>query len=282
MHCEHSLVRTTSGIVVCTECGWEAGGRRQHWRPRRRRRRAPVLAALIVILLLAAAAAALLAAAQQEGAADAGLSPELAGDYVAGIAARAGGLALEAARDLRMLAHTSLPLPDGPRIGAAEAASLIHNMTNEERVRAGLLPLARDARLDGIARQHADDMAARGYFSHVAPEGATPSDRAAASGYACLKRDGVYVRSGIAENIHMSYTHVVYTRGLAAGAVGGWMDSPGHRENILGAGYDRLGVGIAISDGGTAYAVQNFCRPRRPGTRIPAHGQGRAPARRRD
>ena len=210
------------------------------------------------------------------------LSPELAGDYLAGIAARAGGLALEAARDLRMLAHTSLPLPDGPRIGGAEAASLIHNMTNEERILAGLLPLSRDARLDGIARLHADDMAARGYFSHVAPEGATPSDRAAVSGYDCLKRDGAYVRSGIAENIYMSRTHVVYTRGLAAEAVGGWMDSPGHRENILGAGYDRLGVGIAISDGGAAYAVQNFCRPRRPGPQVPARGQGRAPARRRN
>lgn len=245
--------------MVCTECGRvvRGKGRRRHppRRRPRRRRRAPVVAAAVIA---AAALAALFIAAQDGAVVGAGLPPELSADGLAGMAGRAAGAALEVLEGARTLAHTSLPTPAGPDIGMDGAVSLVHRLTNDERAAAGVPPLARDAALDGIAQMHADDMAERGYFSHDTPEGAGPSDRAAASGYACAKAAGAYTRTGIGENIHYAGGSYLYTEGVAAVAVGGWMDSPGHRANILDAGYDRLGVGIAIG-GGQAYAVQNFC-----------------------
>lgn len=214
---------------------------------------------MLAAAAVAAAAAALFLAAQDGAAVDAGLPPELSADGLAGMAGRAAGAALEAAEGARTLAHTALPTPGGPRIGRDGAASLVHSLTNAERAAAGVPPLARDAALDGIAQAHADDMAARGYFSHDTPEGAGPSDRAAASGYSCKKPSGMYTWTGIGENIHYAGGSYMYTEGVAAGAVDWWMDSPGHRENILDGRYDRLGVGIAIGGGGRAYAVQNFC-----------------------
>ena len=171
-------------------------------------------------------------------------------------AVAAAGAALEAAGNVRELAESALPALD-ERIDEAAASSVIHNATNEARAAEGLPPLERDARLDGIARGHAVDMAARGYFSHDAPGGLGPTDRAAAVGYTCERSVGTVVWVGVAENIYMS-GHAAYTASVAAGAVDSWMDSPGHRQNILDGRYGRLGVGVAVGGGGF-YAVQNFC-----------------------
>jgi uncharacterized protein YkwD len=46
---------------------------------------------------------------------------------------------------------------------------------------------------------------------------------------------------------------------IASQVVNGWMNSPGHRENILNARYDREGIGIAVSSDGKVYVTQNFC-----------------------
>ena len=261
MGCRHSLVRTTSGIMVCTECGAEVGRRRRdrrRWRSGRRRngprRRAALVAAVCASALVAAAALAM--AVQPQAAQDALRQAESLAGPLADGAAGAAGAAAGAARDARELAEGVLP-PLEPRIDDGAASSVIHNATNEARAAAGLPPLARDARLDGIARGHAEDMAERGYFMHDSPEGLDPTDRAAAAGYACEKRVGAVVWTGVGENIYMS-GHAAYTVPVAAGAVDSWMDSPGHRQNILDGRYDRLGVGVAIG-GGDFYAVQNFC-----------------------
>ena len=47
--------------------------------------------------------------------------------------------------------------------------------------------------------------------------------------------------------------------GLAQKAVNGWMNSKGHRENILKASYDRTGIGVAVAEDGKVYFTQNFC-----------------------
>lgn len=110
--------------------------------------------------------------------------------------------------------------------------------TNNRRSAAGLQPLKRNDQLDAAARAHARDMVDRGYFDHHSPEGDSPTDRAAAHGY---------VASGCCgENIYTGPDH-------AQAAVEGWMDSAGHRANILSEGYQEMGVGIV----GTMY-VQVF------------------------
>lgn len=118
---------------------------------------------------------------------------------------------------------------DAPPLPAVEAAML--EMVNRERADAGLEPLAPDPELTEVARRHAADMFARGYFSHVTPEGADPFDRINAAGL-------TYQVAG--ENLALAPTLETAHTGL--------MESPGHRANILRPQFRRVGIGIV--DGG--------------------------------
>ena len=104
-------------------------------------------------------------------------------------------------------------------------------------------------------------MARADYFSHTNLRGQSPSDRGAAVGYDCCKDYGSYYTYGLAENIYQAWLYSQYwTRNgvivskdyyeleeLASLVVDGWMNSPGHRENILNHSYGVEGIGIAIS-----------------------------------
>lgn len=118
----------------------------------------------------------------------------------------------------------------------AEVAALV----DAERAEAGCGSLERDSRLDAAARLHAADMAANDYFDHTSQDGRGPTERAAEQGY----------EGGVGENIAKGYPD-------AAAVMEGWMNSEGHRANILNCDYSVLGVGVADS-GGTLYWVQNF------------------------
>ena len=153
--------------------------------------------------------------------------------------------------------------PDGTSAldsGLVDIIGTIHADTNAARAEHGLPSLHRDPRLDAIAQAHADDMITRGYYSHDTPDGIDPSGRAAQAGYDCRKDlGGGRYTVGIAENIG-AWSGRYSAGAIASDAVPNWMSSPGHRENVLGQNYDRLGVGVAASGaGGTVYAVQNFC-----------------------
>jgi uncharacterized protein YkwD len=117
-------------------------------------------------------------------------------------------------------------------------------------------------------------MAQLDYFDHDNLRGQAPSDRAGQAGYRCRKDYGSYYTEGIAENIFQTWLFSSYTTSLnglvvsrnyitmeeiASQVVNGWMNSPGHRENILNARYDREGIGIAVSSDGKVYVTQNFC-----------------------
>lgn len=118
-------------------------------------------------------------------------------------------------------------LGDRERI-AAEMLSRV----NDVRRRAGLPPLAPNPLLDRVSQEHAEDMLAHSYFGHRTPEGLGPSDRARADGYG----------PGIGENI-------VEQRFSAEEALEAWLDSPGHRRNILDPDCRELGVGLAVGAG---------------------------------
>ena len=83
-------------------------------------------------------------------------------------------------------------------------------------------------------------MAANDYFDHTSQDGRGPTERAAEQGY----------EGGVGENIAAGYPD-------AESVMEGWMNSEGHRANILNCDYDVLGVGVADRDG-TLYWVQNF------------------------
>ncbi|MEU6859092.1 CAP domain-containing protein [Glycomyces sp. NPDC046736] len=122
----------------------------------------------------------------------------------------------------------------------ADTESAVLDIVNRERGSAGCDPLERDSRLDTAARLHAEDMAANDYFDHTSQDGRSPTDRANAQGY----------QGGVGENIAYGYRD-------AEAVMEGWMNSEGHRANILNCGYDVIGIGVA-DRGGTLYWVQNF------------------------
>ena len=92
-------------------------------------------------------------------------------------------------------------------------------------------------------------------------------------GYDCRKDFGSYYTYGLAENIYSGTLYSQYwTRNgvvvnkdyseldeFAFVVVDGWMNSPGHRENILDGSYDVEGIGVAVSADERVYVTQNFC-----------------------
>uniref|UniRef100_UPI0013D4B178 CAP domain-containing protein n=1 Tax=Cellulosimicrobium sp. SL-1 TaxID=2699423 RepID=UPI0013D4B178 len=124
-------------------------------------------------------------------------------------------------------AGVAAPGGAGPGAITAEGAAVVE-LTNAERAAAGCEPLAVDDRLTAAAQLHSEDMDAQGYMDHTSLDGRSPWDRAHAQGY---PNPG-------AENVAKGYR-------TAQDVVRGWMDSPGHRANILNCGLREIGVGHA-------------------------------------
>ena len=94
-------------------------------------------------------------------------------------------------------------------------------------------PLQGSGTLDGVAADHAGDMARHDYFEHVDLGGHTPADRVRASGY----REQL-----VGENI-------AYGPTSANEVVAGWLHSPGHCENIMDPRFQEMGLALAAGEG---------------------------------
>jgi uncharacterized protein YkwD len=121
--------------------------------------------------------------------------------------------------------EAEVPAPDVE----AEVLALV----NAARAAAGCAPLDADAGLAGVARAHSADMRDRDFFDHVNPDGLDPFDRARAAGQTQAR----------AENI-------AYGQPTPAAVMETWMNSSGHRANILDCSLRTLGVGVAEGAGG--------------------------------
>ncbi|WP_433467324.1 CAP domain-containing protein [Spirillospora sp. CA-128828] len=142
-------------------------------------------------------------------------------------------------RDLYWTVLWATPFsPAGRTRFAAEVVSL----TNAQRAAHGLRPLADDRCLTAAAQAYSEDMAARRFYSHTSPEGTQPWDRAAAAGSTHL---------GIGENIACGQRS-------PAEVVQGWMDSPGHRANILKPDFTHIGIGFQGGGKAGTYWTQLF------------------------
>lgn len=156
------------------------------------------------------------------------------------------------------LTHAGLAYAIGPRTGdtywtavwarpltpedLARTRADVVELTNRERGRARLAPLAVDRWLTAAAQAHSADMVARDFYSHTSPEGTQPWDRAAAAGSR---------RRTIGENIACGQRS-------AAEVVEGWMNSPGHRANILKPDFTHIGVGFVGGGRTGTYWTQLF------------------------
>ncbi len=137
-----------------------------------------------------------------------------------------------------------VPAPEG--LSSAEAA--VFMIVNQERAKvAGCKPLTVDSRLTLAARRHSADMAARGYFDHTTPEGVAFATRITRAGYRW---------STAGENIAKGQQ-------TAASVMRAWMNSPGHRANILNCKYRNIGVGLAYSPRREPVWTQDFATPLR-------------------
>jgi len=125
---------------------------------------------------------------------------------------------------------------------------------NAERDRHGLRPLKLNKRLSRAARWHAGDMVRRDYFSHDSLGGGTFVDRIRRSGYLRGAR-----RWSVGENLAWGTHDNSAPRAIAAM----WMNSPGHRANILNGGFREIGIGLVLgapgpSDGPAATYATEF------------------------
>lgn len=137
-----------------------------------------------------------------------------------------------------------------------DIASKIHVLINEERTTRGLSPLSWNPTIAKASVNHSNDMANRDYFEHDSPEGRDFTWRYSQVGFTCSITQGNWIYGG-AENI--MYTEGYYgVDTIATQSVDGWMDSPGHRENILTPYFKSQGIGVAKS-GSEVYITQNFC-----------------------
>jgi uncharacterized protein YkwD len=136
---------------------------------------------------------------------------------------------------------------------------IILEMTNAERAKEKLPPLAPNSVLIQIARGHSANMAMKGEMQHVL-DGKTPAQRTLAGGY-----DYRRVAENIAEFEYGRPPEDKNKTDLTAlkEVMKGWMESPEHRKNILGRGYEEVGLGIGRTDKGKLYFTQLFATPRK-------------------
>ena len=135
----------------------------------------------------------------------------------------------------------TIPDQDPGRAFELEVVRLV----NVERAKSGLKPLTENWELSRVARYKSNDMKDKGYFSHTSPTYGSPFDM--------MKSFGIrYSYAG--ENI-------AYGQRTAAEVMKGWMNSEGHRKNIMSPNFTQIGVGYAVNSKGTPYWTQMFIKP---------------------
>ncbi|MFI5772468.1 CAP domain-containing protein [Streptomyces sp. NPDC051658] len=137
-------------------------------------------------------------------------------------------------------AETSSAAPKAPSsapatrgAAAPTTRSAVLALVNQERAKVGCSPLTASTSLASLAQDFSEDMSARGFFDHTDPDGRTPWDRASKAG----------VQGLAAENIARGQAD-------AQAVMDSWMNSAGHRANILNCDYKTLGVGVHYGSGG--------------------------------
>jgi uncharacterized YkwD family protein len=133
--------------------------------------------------------------------------------------------------------------PSSSNIGAYEQQ--VADLVNKERATVGLPALKVNSKLAGVAEKKAEDLRDKGYFSHTSPTYGSPFDM--------MKQFGISYSSA-GENIAKGQK-------TPSSVMNGWMNSQGHKDNILNSSYTEIGVGYVTDSNGGTYWVQMFIRP---------------------
>ncbi len=119
-------------------------------------------------------------------------------------------------------------------------AQQVLNLVNNERANNGLPTLKLNNKLSAVAQKKAEDMKSKNYFSHTSPTYGSP--------FNMMKNAGITYKTA-GENI-------AYGQKTAQAVFNDWMNSPGHRQNILNKNYKEMGLGV--TSGGRMYWSQMF------------------------
>jgi uncharacterized protein YkwD len=143
-------------------------------------------------------------------------------------------------------AHTAFPSVLG--YAANISPGEVVRLTNAQRAASGLAPLTENSKLDSAALAKGNDMLAKGYWAHFAPDGTSPWSFFLTFGYR-------YRYAG--ENLARDFSD-------PSSAVNAWMNSPTHKDNILNPKYKEIGIGVvegSLSGVDTTIIVQFFGAP---------------------
>lgn len=138
---------------------------------------------------------------------------------------------------------TPIPVPANPppTVSIEQIEQDIFRLTNEERVKKGVAPLVWSDSIGKVARTHSQDMNSRNFFDHTNPSSQNPFQRLRAAG----------ISFGTAgENIAAGPNAEIMVRN--------WMNSSGHRANILSPSFRKIGIGVATTGRYGYFATQNF------------------------
>jgi len=164
---------------------------------------------------------------------------------------------------MALLSGSAVAQDKKPEIRVRDLERRIHDLVNEASKANGQGNLQLDEKLSAVARAHSEDMAKAGYFDHKDPAGRSVRQRVELAGIACrvvgenLFQNNLYTRV-LTENGRKTYDWSTMEQ-IASTTVKGWMDSPGHRENIVSKDYRQGGMGVAISKDDKVYITQVFC-----------------------
>ena len=140
----------------------------------------------------------------------------------------------------------SIQVAATPPAPASDPAAEVVERTNAVRAQHGLAPLQIHPQMMHAAQAHSNDQAAMSRMSHTGSNGSTMAVRVDATGYAW---------SRIAENVAAG-------QGTAQLVTDAWLDSPGHRANMLNADLVHIGVAVTTSPSGTPYWTMVLATPR--------------------
>jgi len=135
-----------------------------------------------------------------------------------------------------------ITIPSQPSETALE--DQVVTLVNNERAKHGLTKLTKNWQLARVARYKSQDMASKNYFSHTSPTYGSP--------FTMMQNFGISF-SAAGENIAMGQQ-------TPQAVMNAWMNSAGHKANILSAVYSQIGVGMAKNSKGVLYWTQDFIK----------------------
>ena len=181
-------------------------------------------------------------ALQACGSSDPAVEEDGSGYLVPPVSSGEGAISLEGAAGLESPAQGAPSGCAASDANAAQFATEVLALVNQERAANGLGAVTLNAQLTQAAQGHSFDMGCNFFLSHTGSDGSDPGARIDATGYYWLTWG---------ENVAAGYS-------TPAAAMNGWMNSPGHRANILDGSFTEMGIGYAYNSGDTVNKYYHY------------------------